>query len=51
MTVPLLLLALGGVLLGGVISLRAQGASTRAQVVVAVLAALALVAGVLRLLP
>jgi hypothetical protein len=45
-----LLCAGGGLLLGGAWSLRSQGAK-RAAVVVALLGALALVAGVLYLLP
>ncbi len=47
---PVVLLAAAGVLLGGAWSLRSQGA-TRSAVVVAILGALALVTGVLYLLP
>jgi hypothetical protein len=47
---PVLLCAGGGVLLGGAWSLRSQGV-TRGAVVVAVLGLMALVAGVLYLLP
>ena len=47
---PVVLCAAGGVLLGGAWSLRSQGAG-RSAVVVAVLGLMALVAGVLYLLP
>jgi hypothetical protein len=48
---PILLVALAGLLLGGAISLHRQGASRGAVGVVAVLAALAAAGGVLWLLP
>ncbi|WBB80039.1 hypothetical protein O7606_01150 [Micromonospora sp. WMMD882] len=48
---PALLLILGGVLVGGVWSLRRQGASRGAVVVTAVLAVLATAGGVLWLIP
>jgi hypothetical protein len=46
---PVMLFALGGVLLGGAWSLRRQGAPLAAALVLALLAVLALVAAVLRL--
>ncbi len=49
MTLTVLLMGLGGLLLGGAFSLRAQGARTGVQVIVAVLAVLAMTGGVLRL--
>ena len=49
MTLAVVLMGLGGLLLGGVLSLRAQGAATAAQVVLGVLAVLAITGGVLRL--
>jgi hypothetical protein len=48
---PVVMFAVGGVLLGGAWSLRGQGASKVAVVLVAVLALVALAAGVLWLLP
>jgi hypothetical protein len=48
---PTLLLILAGVLVGGALSLRRQGAPRGAVVVTALLAVLATVAGVLWLLP
>ena len=47
---PIALFALGGVLAGGAYSLRRQGAPTGAVVVLAVLAVMAVAAGVLRLI-
>ena len=47
---PIALFALGGVLVGGAYSMRRQGASTAAVVLLTVLAVLAVVAGVLRLI-
>jgi len=44
----LLLIGVGGVLLGGVISLRAQGAPVLAQLLLGALAAAALAGGMLR---
>ena len=49
MILTVLLCGVGGLLLGGVLSLRSQGASTGVQAVVAVLAVLAIAGGVLRL--
>jgi hypothetical protein len=49
--VPVLLLALAGILVGGVISLARQGATKFSVGLVAVLALLALAGGVLWLLP
>ena len=46
---PIALFALGGVLLGGAWSLRRQGAPMSTVIVLGVLAALAVAAGVLRL--
>jgi hypothetical protein len=46
---PIALFALGGVLLGGAVSLRRQGAPLAAVAVLGLLAVLAVVAGVLRL--
>ncbi len=46
---PIALFALGGVLLGGAWSLRRQGAPTTAVVVLGLMALLAVVAAVLRL--
>jgi hypothetical protein len=48
---PVVLCALGGILLGGAWSLRSQGASKAAIVVVAILGLLALAGGVAWLLP
>ncbi|WP_165823079.1 hypothetical protein [Micromonospora globispora] len=48
---PTLLLILAGVLVGGTLSLRRQGAPRGAVLTTGVLAALATVAGVLWLLP
>ncbi|MER7168371.1 hypothetical protein ABT336_20180 [Micromonospora sp. NPDC000207] len=48
---PMLLLALGGVLVGGAWSLHRQGAPRSAVVIAGVLAVLATVGGVLYLLP
>ena len=45
----LVLFGVGGLLVGGALSLRAQGAPVAAQVLVVVLAALAIAGGVLRL--
>ncbi len=49
MTLVLVLFGVGGLLVGGVLSLRAQGAPVGAQVLVLVLAVLAIVGGALRL--
>ncbi|UQU68788.1 hypothetical protein COUCH_29560 [Couchioplanes caeruleus] len=49
--VPVLLLAVAGMLVGGVVSLARQGATKFSIGVVAVLALLALAGGVLWLLP
>jgi hypothetical protein len=49
--VPVLLCAVGGVLLGGARSLRGQGAAKVAVALVAVLGLVALAAGLLWLLP
>ena len=49
--VPILLLGLGGILVGGVISLSRQGATKFSIGLVAVLALLALAGGVLWLIP
>lgn len=49
--VPVLLMALAGVLVGGAWSMHRQGASRVGTAVVAVLALVALAAGVLWLLP
>ena len=46
---PVALMALGGVLLGGAASLRRQGAPMSAVIVLAVLAVLAVAAALLRL--
>ncbi len=46
---PVVLLGLGGVLIGGAVSLRRQGASTVAVVGLVALALMAVAAGVLRL--
>jgi hypothetical protein len=48
-TLTLVLMGLGGVLVGGVLSMRAQGAPTPAVVLVGLLAVLALTGGVLQL--
>lgn len=48
---PVVLFAVGGILMGGAWSLRGQGASTVAVVIVAVLGVLALAAGIAWLLP
>jgi hypothetical protein len=48
---PVVLCAVGGVLLGGAWSLRSQGAGRPAIVVVAVFGVVALAAGVLWMLP
>ena len=48
MTLTLVLIGLGGVLVGGVISMRAQGAPLPAILLVGVLAVLALAGGVLQ---
>jgi hypothetical protein len=48
---PVLLFALAGVLVGGAVSMRRQGAGATAVVVMGVLAALATAGGVLWLLP
>jgi hypothetical protein len=48
---PVVLCALGGILLGGAWSLRGQGAKPAAVVVVALLGLLALAGGVAWLLP
>ena len=48
---PILLVALAGLLLGGAISMHRQGASRGVVAVLAVLSALAAAAAVLRLLP
>ena len=47
---PIALFALGGVLLGGAVSMRRQGAPVGAVAVLAALAVLAVAAGGLRLL-
>jgi hypothetical protein len=47
--VPIGLIALGGIFVGGVISLRQQGAGRLAQAIVGVLALLAVAGGVLYL--
>ncbi|MGA5300680.1 hypothetical protein ACPCHT_12165 [Nucisporomicrobium flavum] len=49
--VPVLLLAVAGILVGGVVSLARQGASRFSIGLVAVLALLALAGGVLWLIP
>jgi hypothetical protein len=49
--VPILLLGLGGILVGGVISLSRQGATRFSIGLVAALALLALAGGVLWLIP
>lgn len=49
MTLTLVLFGLGGLLVGGVLSLRSQGARTGVQVITGLLAVLALAGGVLRL--
>jgi len=46
-SLPFVMIIVGGVLIGGVVSLRQQGFPKVAQAVVALLAALALIAGVL----
>jgi hypothetical protein len=46
LSLPFVLIIVGGVLIGGVVSLRQQGFPKVAQAIVAVLAALSLVAGV-----
>jgi hypothetical protein len=51
MVLPILLLGLGGVLVGGAWSLHRQGAGRGVVAVVALLALLATAGGVLRLLP
>ncbi|GAB3142190.1 hypothetical protein GCM10027290_16110 [Micromonospora sonneratiae] len=48
---PILLLALAGVLVGGAWSMHRQGASVKAIVLVVLLAVLAAASGVLRLIP
>jgi len=48
---PILLFALAGVLVGGAVSLRRQGAGAATLIVMGVLAALATAGGVLWLLP
>jgi hypothetical protein len=48
---PILLIALAGLMLGGAISMHRQGAPRGVVGILAVLAALAAAAGVLRLLP
>jgi hypothetical protein len=45
---PILLFALGGILVGGAVSMRRQGAPTAAVLVLALMALLALAAGTLR---
>jgi hypothetical protein len=47
---PILLFALGGVLVGGAVSMRRQGAPTAAVLVLALMALLAIAAGTLRLI-
>ena len=47
---PILLFALGGILVGGAVSMRRQGAPTAAVLVLALMALLALAAGALRLI-
>ncbi|CAA9398661.1 MAG: hypothetical protein AVDCRST_MAG35-774 [uncultured Quadrisphaera sp.] len=49
MILTVLLLGLGGLLIGGTLSLRSQGVRPGVQALVAVLAVLAVVGGVLRL--
>jgi hypothetical protein len=48
---PVLLLGLAGLLVGGILQLRSNGAGTRTLVVMGVLATLAAAGGVLWLLP
>ncbi len=48
---PILLLLLAGLLVGGTWSLYKQGASRRAVLITGLLAALAIAGGLLRLLP
>jgi hypothetical protein len=48
---PVALFALAGILVGGVVSMRRQGAGRNAIVAMAVLAGLAVVGGVLWLMP
>jgi hypothetical protein len=48
---PILLLGLAGVLVGGAVSLRRQGAGRATVVVLGLLSAVAAVAGVLWLIP
>jgi hypothetical protein len=47
---PIVLFALGGILVGGAVSLRRQGAPTAAVALVGLLALLAVTAGALRLI-
>jgi hypothetical protein len=47
---PILLFALGGILVGGAISMRRQGAPTAAVAVLGLMALLAIAAGALRLI-
>ena len=46
---PIILFALGGVLVGGAVSMRKQGAPTMAVVLLGLLAVMAVAAGALRL--
>ena len=48
---PILLLGLAGILVGGMVSLGRQGASRAAMIITGLLAAVTIVAGVLWLLP